>query len=222
MAAMAPDRPSLLPPNSTLLERALEQATTRIGDVPYPLDLLWDPQRCPVDLLPWLAWSLSVDSWDPEWSEQDKRDAVASSIALHYTKGTPASVKSVLSRFDDLLELVEWHQATPRADPHTFEIRLPIAGNGVAPGGRRATAAFAEAIVRDVSRVKPTREHFILAQTLALTSAVGLQGAGRLVDVRRADTTPDFDTSPAWGFYLQTEDGEPLQAETDAFLDTAP
>jgi phage tail P2-like protein len=219
---MASDRISLLPPNSTLLERALEQAAAHIDEIPYPLDLLWDPQRCPVQLLPWLAWGLSVDSWDPEWSEQDKRDAVANSIALHYTKGTPASVKSVLDRFDQLLELVEWHQATPRADPHTFEVRLPIAGDDVEPGGRRATAAFADAIVREVARVKPAREHFILAQTLALTSAVAIQGAGRLADVRRADTTPDFDTSPAWGFYLQTEDGEPLQAEAGSFLDTAP
>ncbi|MCC2976242.1 phage tail protein I [Sphingomonas sp. PL-96] len=219
---MTTDRVSLLPPNATPLERALEQGIAHLGEVPYPLDLVVDPQRCAAEALPWLAWGLSVDNWDADWSEQERRDAVANSIALHRIKGTPASVKSVLARFDQLLKLVEWHQATPRADPHTFEVRLPIAGDGVEPGGRRATAAFAEAIIRDVSRVKPAREHFILAQTLALTSAVGLQGAGRLVDVRRADTTPDFDTSPAWGFYLQTEDGEPLQAETGDFLDTTP
>ncbi|MCG7349290.1 phage tail protein I [Sphingomonas sp. ACRSK] len=219
---MATDRVSLLPPNATPLERALEQGVAQLGEVPYPLELLWDPQACPAELLPWLAWGLSVDSWDAEWTEQDRRDAVSNSISLHRIKGTPASIKSVLARFDQLLELIEWHQATPRADPHTFEVRLPIAGDGIEPGGRRATADFASAIVREIGRVKPAREHFILAQTLALTSAVAIQGAGRLADVRRADTTPDFDTSPAWDFYLQTEDGEPLQAEAGSFLDTAP
>jgi phage tail P2-like protein len=219
---MTPKRVSLLPPNSTPLERALEQGVARLGEVPYPLEQVVFPQRSSAAALPWIAWGLSVDSWGEDWSEQDKRDAAAGSIALHRTKGTPASVKSVLTRFDRLLELVEWHQASPRAQPNTFEVRLPIAGDEVEPGGRRATAAFAEAIVRDVARVKPTREHFILAQTLALTSEVGIQGAGRLADMRRADTIPDFDTSPAWGFYLQTEDGEPLQAEAGSFLDTAP
>ena len=212
---------SLLPPNATRFERAVEAATARIGDVPAPIEQLWDPAVLAADLLPWLGWALSVDNWDPDWTEAEKRAAVAESIALHRIKGTRASVETILARFDDLAELVEWHQATPRADPHTFEVRLPIADDRVQPGGRRATAAFAEAIIRDVSRVKPTREHFILAQTLALTSAVAIQGAGRLADVRRADSAPDFDASPTWDFYLQTEDGEPLQAETGSFLDTA-
>ncbi|MFV0625202.1 phage tail protein I [Sphingomonas sp. ac-8] len=219
---MTPDRVSLLPPNATPLERALEQATAQLGDVPFPLDLLWDPQACPAELLPWLAWGLSVDSWDAEWSEQDKRDTVASSIALHYTKGTPASVRSVLGHFDRLLELVEWHQATPRADPHTFEVRLPITSDGVEPGGRRATAAFAEAIVREVARVKPAREHFRLVQTLALEGAIGIQGVARLTGATRADMAATIDTSPAWAAYLQTEDGEPLQDSSGAFLDTTP
>nr|WP_317893143.1 phage tail protein I [uncultured Sphingomonas sp.] len=219
---MTPERASLLPPNSTPIERALEQGVARLGEVPYPLDLLWDPQRCPVEMLPWLAWGLSVDSWDADWSEQAKRDAVSDSIALHYTKGTPASVKSVLGRFDQLLELVEWHQAAPRADPHTFEVRLPIAGDGVEPGGRRATAAFAEAIIREVSRVKPAREHFRLVQTLGLEGAIGIQGVARLTGAVRSDMAANFDTSPTWAAYLQTEDGEPLQEDSGAFVDTAP
>lgn len=219
---MTTDRVSLLPPNSTPLERALEQGVARLGEVPYPLDLLWDPQRCQAELLPWLAWGLSVDSWDAEWSEQAKRDAVSGSIALHRTKGTPASVKSVLARFDQLLELVEWHQAAPRAEPHTFEIRLPIAGDGIAPGGRRATAAFAEAIIREVSRVKPAREHFRLVQSLELDGAIGIQGVARLAGATRTDMAANIDTSPAWAAYLQTEDGEPLQDDAGVFLDTAP
>lgn len=213
---------SLLPPNATRLERAAEAATARIGDVPYPIEPLLDPYRIPAEWLPWLAWGLSVDSWDEDWSEQAKRDAVAGSIALHRIKGTRASVETVLGRFDQLLDLVEWHQATPRADPHTFEVRLPIAGDGVAPGGRRATAAFADAIIREVSRVKPAREHFRLVQTLAVEGAITIQGVARMVGATRADTAASFDTSPAWAAYLQTEDGEPLQDDAGAFLDTAP
>lgn len=214
--------PSLLPPNATGLERATEAATARIGDVPYPIEALWDPQRIPAAWLPWLAWGLSVDSWDADWTEQAKRDAVAGSIELHRTKGTRASVETLLTRFDQLLKLVEWHEATPRATPHTFEILLPIAGDGVEPGGRRTTAAFAEAIIREVSRVKPAREHFRLVQTLAVEGAIGTQGVARMVGTARADAAANFDTSPAWAAYLQTEDGEPLQDEAGGFLDTSP
>ncbi|MBB3910530.1 phage tail protein I [Sphingomonas desiccabilis] len=214
--------PSLLPPNATPLERAAESATARIGDVPFPVEALGDPQRIPLRWLPWLAWGLSVDSWDDDWSEAEKRAAVAGSIALHRIKGTRASVETVLGRFDQLLHLVEWHQAAPRADPHTFEVRLPIAGDGVEPGGRRATAAFAEAIIREVSRVKPAREHFRLVQTLGLEGAIGIQGVARLTGAVRQDMAANFDTSPAWAAYLQTEDGEPLQEDSGAFLDTAP
>ncbi|RSV12290.1 phage tail protein I [Sphingomonas sp. ABOLF] len=219
---MTPERVSLLPPNSTPLERALEQGVARLGEVPYPLEQVVFPQRSSDSALPWIAWGLSVDSWDEDWSEQDKRDAAAGSIALHRTKGTPASVKSVLTRFDRLLGLVEWHQAAPRADPHTFEVLLPIAGDGVEPGGRRATAAFAEAIIREVSRVKPAREHFRLVQTLGLEGAIGIQGVARLTGAVRSDMAANFDTSPAWAAFLQTEDGEPLQDDAGAFVDTAP
>jgi hypothetical protein len=57
----------LLPINSTPLERVL--ADVQVADLPVPLRELMDPQRCPVALLPYLAWAWSVDRWDPAWSE---------------------------------------------------------------------------------------------------------------------------------------------------------
>lgn len=213
---------SLLPPNATPLERALEAAVARIGDVPAPLAQLWDPHAIRADLLPWLAWGLSVDGWDAEWNEAEKRAVVAGAIEAHRRKGTRASVEAVLARFDALLQVVEWHQATPRAQPHTFEILLPLAGDDVPAGGKRATAAFAAAIVREVTRVKPVREHFRLIQSLTVRGAIGIQGVARTTIAARAGMAATFDTSPAWATYLLTEDGEPLQDDTGAFLDITP
>lgn len=87
---------SILPPNATALERDLEATTARVGDVPTPLADLWRPQSCPLALLPWLAWALSVDVWDPAWSEAQKRDTVARALAMHQKKGTPWAVKEAL------------------------------------------------------------------------------------------------------------------------------
>lgn len=89
---------NLLPPNSTTLEKALAQ--TMAPELDPSADLirtLWNPETCPLQLLPWLAWALSVDLWDESWSEEVKRAAVAGSIAWHRKKGTPWAVKQVLA-----------------------------------------------------------------------------------------------------------------------------
>ena len=213
---------SLLPPNATRLERALEAGGARVVDVHAPADID-DPMTCPAELLPWLAWGLSVDSWDADWSEEDKRAAVAGSIELHRRKGTRTSVQTVLARFDHLARLVEWHETAPRRTPHTFEVTVPmVTGAGVACGGRRSTAAFADAIIREIGRVKPLREHMTLIQSVAAGGAIGIQGVARVASFDRNDAALTIDTSPAWATCLQTEDGEPLQAEDGSYLDTTP
>ena len=88
----------LLPPNRTPLEAALDRTTSRLGDVPVPIKDLWSPNRCPVALLPWLAWALSVDEWDSDWPEARKREAIAASIEFHRYKGTVWSVREALRR----------------------------------------------------------------------------------------------------------------------------
>lgn len=213
---------SLLPPNATLLERALEAGGTRIVDVQAPADID-DPMTCPADLLPWLAWGLSVDTWDADWSEADKRAAIAGSIELHRRKGTRMSVETVLHRFDRLAWLVEWHEAAPRRPAHTFDVVVPMVVRGVAAGGRRATAAFADAIIREIARVKPLREHMRLVQRITAAGAVGIEGVVRAVSYTRTDAAMTIDTSPSWATFLQTEDGEPIEdGITGTFLDTTP
>jgi phage tail P2-like protein len=211
---------SLLPPNAARFERALEAGAARIVDVSVPADLD-DPMTCPVELLPWLAWGLSVDTWDADWTEQDKRAAVAGSIALHRIKGTRHSVETVLARFDQLAHLTEWHEAQPRRPAHTFDVTVPMVVAGVATGGRRATAAFADAIIREVARVKPLREHMRLVQRITAAGAIGLQGVVRAVSYTRADGDMTIDTSQDWAAFLQTEDGEPIEnGLSGTFLDT--
>ena len=214
---------SLLPPNATPLERALEAGVC----LPPQVDaaelaaVIADPMAAPAQLLPWLAWGESVDAWDADWSEADKRAAIADSIAMHRIKGTRASVETVLARFDQLARLVEWHQATPRRPAHTFDVILPmVLADGTAPGGRRTTAAFADAIIREIARVKPLREHMRLVQQIAVAGAIGITGVARAVAYTRTDADLVIDQSPDWAAYLQTEDGEPLQSNDGTFLDT--
>jgi phage tail P2-like protein len=86
---------ALLPPIRGKAEAALAQAATARA-LPVPIDTLWDPMRCPAALLPWLAWTLQVEDWDPIWSEARKRAIVAEAVAIHRLRGTLAAVRRVL------------------------------------------------------------------------------------------------------------------------------
>lgn len=85
---------SLLPLNATALERAIEG--TMLAQPPVANAGMWDPWRCPAPLLPWLAHSLSVDAWEPGWTEETKRRVIASSVQVHRVKGTRASIRTAL------------------------------------------------------------------------------------------------------------------------------
>ena len=87
---------SLLPKNTTSLERALEQSLTAFNhDQLVPT--LWNGNTCPTHMLPWLAWALSVDDWETDWSVGKKRAAINESIDIHEQKGTPAAILRALS-----------------------------------------------------------------------------------------------------------------------------
>jgi phage tail P2-like protein len=86
----------ILPPNANEHEHALDDAISRIGAVPVEISKLWNPHTCPIELLPWLAWALSVDEWDETWTDEQKRNTVAASYEVHSHKGTPYSIKQAL------------------------------------------------------------------------------------------------------------------------------
>lgn len=171
----------LLPPNSTALERAAEILTRRIDQVAVPLRSLWDPWSCPVNLLPWLAYALSIDSWNPGWPEQVKRAVIAQAIAIQRKKGTAASVRSVVTAFGGTIALREWWQQDPPGEPHTFDLVLTLNGQGGAP----PTARFVEEVIGEVARTKPARSHFQFTQGLTAAGAAALGGGSRVAVYRR-------------------------------------
>lgn len=142
----------LLPSNSTSLERAL--ANVQVNDLPVPLRELMDPQRCPVALLPYLAWAWSVDRWDPEWQESVKRNAVAAAFRIHQHKGTIAALRRVVEPLGYLLEIVEWWQSTPPDEPGTFRMRIGVLESGI-------TEEMYEEVERLIDDAKPLTRHLV-------------------------------------------------------------
>lgn len=201
--------PSLLPPSSTPLEKALEQAAATVLDIPVPIRSVWSPSLCPPGHLPWLAWGLAISHWKTAWTVEYKRAAIADAIPYHRRKGTRSAVEEVLARYHPAFSIVEWHEANPPRAPHTFEVRAPASDIPTS----FLTPALAAEIVADVAIAKPARAHFDFVQTLEAEGTLYMAAGGLAGSMWRSDFAADHDTSRDWGAVFQTEDGEPILTE---------
>jgi len=183
MVASMNKLPSLLPPNATALERAVEQLQARSATVAVPLRELWNPDTCPAALLPWLAWTLSLDGWQPYWPESIKRARIRMAVEIQRRKGTAKSVRDVVRSFGSSLALREWWQTEPQGEPHTFDVTLTL-GAGVPK-----TIEYQNDVIAEIERTKPVRSHFSFTLGLAASGGLGLAGAARPVIYRRIQCT---------------------------------
>jgi len=116
---------NLLPSNSTEFERGFELAARQ--QIQLNVDVikaLWNPQSCPLNLLPWLAWALSVDVWDNDWPEEVKRNMVKNSIDVHRHKGTVHAVRTAVEAVYSNSEVREWFSYG--GDPYKFKVNIDV------------------------------------------------------------------------------------------------
>ena len=211
---------TVLPPNSTALEQAVDTVgANALADVPTPLRKLWNPASCPVELLPFLAWGVSIDFWNSDWTEAQKREAVAGAIEAQRRKGTRASLRAVLDRFDPLIGLVEWFEDKATMEPHTFRLDLPAPSQTSVSYDEDLIAA----LLRDITAVKPLRSHLIAVHRVRAQAMIGLASAVSVALFTRVDGVADKATAsdPVWSTSLQTEGGEPMTDEAGTFLESA-
>lgn len=122
----------LLPPNATPQEVALSGATARVGAVPVPLKNTYNPATYPANLLPWLAWAYSVDEWNPEWSEAQRRESTGGSYYVHRHKGTIGALRTALGALGYDISILEWFNKTPTAGPaYTFGLTVTVDQIGI-------------------------------------------------------------------------------------------
>lgn len=141
---------SLLPPSATGFMRSTEQASTRPDTIPVDLRKLWNPDECPVALLPYLAWALSVDRWDKNWPEQVKRDVIKASWAVHRKKGTRAAIRDAIEPLGYNTMITEWWENG--GEPGTFTLEVSVIDHGV-------TQEMQQEIERLVQDAKPVSRH---------------------------------------------------------------
>lgn len=165
---------NLFPPNSPPLVRAVEAAAAaRLTEIPTPLRQIWDPWTCDLELLPWLAWSFSVDEWDDAWPEQTKRLVVAESIPVHFHKGTRGAVEDALAALGITIEVCEWFDALPEADRGTMQLTASI-GENLAKGGPSLSPKFYAQVRRAVEAVKRGSIHYTFQIKAAFADVLGV------------------------------------------------
>lgn len=58
---------------------------------------IWDPDTCPIDLLPYLAWAMGVEYWDDNWRESTKRNWVAYQLTFKSVRGTARALYDIIN-----------------------------------------------------------------------------------------------------------------------------
>lgn len=197
---------TLLPPNATPQERALEGAGARVSDVPILVREYSNPDLCPVQLLPWLASQFSVDAWKTDWTEDQKRRTIKESVSVHRKKGTVGAVTSALLAFGIGARVQEWFRQTPKGAPYTYKLLLEVSQIGV-------SKQQMESVQLLVDSTKNLRSHLDTVN-LTVTSVAGPQVAavaGMGTEIRIVRHAPDF--------YLLMEGAENGMPATEAAVD---
>lgn len=156
---------AMLPGNATELERLAAQALAQIERVPIPLRELWNPDTCPVELLPYLAWAFSVDRWSQAWPESAKRAAINAAYFIHAHKGTIGALRRVVEPLGYLIEVREWWEEVPLGVPGTFRLLIGVLDTGI-------TEAMYQELSWLIDDAKPLTRHLI-------GLAIGLETRGR-------------------------------------------
>lgn len=175
---------SLLPPNASALDRAAEAVmVAHLHSITQPHRDLWNPYTCPIQWLPWMAWALSVDDWDPAWTEAQQRSMVAAAISLHRKKGTSWAIREALLRSG--LESVRVIERPEGAHWAEFDVDVSVADR---PLTQEAIARAAILIAQN----KPVRSVLRTLRTSLQTKGAVLIG----MQLLGGDTTTVYPMEP--------------------------
>ncbi len=177
---------SLMASGSSILEQRAAAACSSISDLSVPLRDLWNPWKCPVKFLPYLAWAFSVDRWEETWSETEKRQAVNDAFWIHQRKGTVAAVRRVIETLGYSMTLQEWWKV---ADPAgTFRLEIDLNDIGI-------TEPMIKELERIIGDAKPVSRHIsklTLSASVRGTAYTGLTlFDGEEITVYPPDYKPD-------------------------------
>ena len=117
-------RPSLLPANSSPLEKALDLAFARLLErIDPPFPELMNPVATPLAFLPYLAADRGVSEWSSAAPEAEKRLTVELAWPTARQAGTRKALENAAKGLQLMPEVRAWHEQTPPGPPYSFSVR---------------------------------------------------------------------------------------------------
>ncbi|QHD05570.1 phage tail protein I [Pseudomonas sp. R76] len=165
---MSEPKASLLPANSSPLEKALDLGFGKLLDrVMPPFPALMNPLQTPSEFLPYLAADRGVSEWDADAIEEEKRLTVALSWQIQRQAGTPKALNYAVESLGFTPNISAWYQQRPLGLPYTFDVQA-IIGRSWSSGDhnrliRRVNAAQSERDQATITIVHETSQGFRLA-----------------------------------------------------------
>ncbi|WP_339469401.1 MULTISPECIES: phage tail protein I [unclassified Pseudomonas] len=189
---MSEPKASLLPANSSPLEKALDLGFGHLLErVTPPFPQLMDPDRTPAAFLPYLAADRAVNEWSTTAPEAEKRLTVKLAWPTARQAGTRQALENAAKGLQLSPEVRAWYEQTPRAVPYSFAVRAwteqPYSEAIDARLDRRLADAKSERDILSISvGLSASGRHSIGAATLCgeLTTIypnvlAGIQASGR-------------------------------------------
>lgn len=176
----------LLPSNATPFERNLSLMSDRIFDVPVIVKEVWNANTAPEDVLPWLAWALSVDDWDTNWTEEQKRNVIRTAPATQKIKGTLGAVQLQLASIGIDVQIQEWFNQVPEGAPYTYILHVNVDQYPL-------NQTTLQKIISLIESTKNVRSHMATAKinvkSVAHGYAVAVSRTGHNIHITGTETT---------------------------------
>ncbi|WPN56922.1 phage tail protein I [Pseudomonas sp. P9_31] len=117
-------RPSLLPANSSPLEKALDLGFgTLLDRIAPPFPELMNPVATPLAFLPYLAADRGVSEWSSEAAEAEKRLTVELAWPTARQAGTRKALENAAKGLRLTPEIRAWYEQTPPGPAYSFSVR---------------------------------------------------------------------------------------------------
>ena len=189
---MSEPKASLLPANSSPLEKALDLGFGQLLErVTPPFPQLMDPERTPAAFLPYLAADRAVNEWSTTAPEAEKRLTVKLAWPTARQAGTRQALENAAKGLQLSPEVRAWYEQNPKGVPYSFAVRawteLPYSESIDARLDRRLADAKSERDILSISvGLSASGSHSIGAATLCgeLTTIypnvlAGVEASGR-------------------------------------------
>ena len=117
-------RYSLLPANSSALERALDLGFGKLLDrIEPPFPGLMNPKVTPVEFLSYLGADRGVSEWSSTASEVEKRLTVALAWPTKRQAGTRKALENAVKGLQLVPDIRAWFEQVPLGAPYSFTVR---------------------------------------------------------------------------------------------------